>query len=249
MPKKRTKTRVKTPRKKKRSTKTTGSIYRRVVAGGKTVKLKSPQGQRAKKLKKINYQKAAAKIRQFESLPFRNKINFTAEQKRIIARRWKRVVYYQSIKPGAKASPRLKKTNAIISRGRLVLYKQRGFKRTIGNWYVLDTLRARREYTIFLSQSEIYSIFAADSPLQQLRTVVLSRRPRGFLLQWAKGKIPEDEMYYSWVYGAYPAGKISEGSFDRYTVEHLKTKEQRQKITAIRLIYHVGGYDHDEDNA
>lgn len=251
MPKKRIKTNKTNPSlRKKRSKSTTskrGTIYKRIIVGGKTVKLKSPQGQRAKQLKKIDYKKAAAKIRLFESLPFRNKTNFDANQKRIIARRWKTVRYYQSIKPGIAVSPELKKTNAIISRGKLVLHKKRGFRRIASSWYILDTKGARREYTIYLRQRELLDIIGAESPFERLRQIVLSRRPRGFLLRWAKNQIPDDEVHYSWVYGAYPAGRITRGSFDRYTLEHLRDTKQRQKITAVRLIYHVGGFEDGEE--
>lgn len=250
MPKKRSKNNKLKPsptkkRKKSKSYKR-GTIYQRVVVAGKTVKLKSPQGARAKQLKKINYKKAAAKIRRFESLPFRNKTNFDAAQKRVITRRWKIVRYYQSIKPGARVSPELKKTNAITSRGQLVLHKKSGFRRILSKWYVLDTIGARREYTIFLSRHDLQTMIGAESPLAELRRIVLSRHPRGFLLRWAKGQISEEEVHYSWVYGAYPAGRISEGSFNRYTIEHLKNEQQRRKITAVRLIYHVGGIENDD---
>lgn len=243
MSKKRTKSRIKKPRIRKKLSKSTGSLYRTILEKGKSVKLTSPYAKRAAQLKKINYKKAAAKIRLFESLPFSNKVNFNANQKRAIARRWKVVRYYQNIIPGPKVSPQLKKTNAVISRGRLILNKKKGFRRIVYKWYVLDTIGSRREYTIFLSQKELYQILVAESPFEELKAIVLTRKPQGFLLTWAMGRVPEDEMFYSWIYGAYPAGRISQGSFDRYTVEHLKKETQRRKITAVRLIYHVGGFD------
>ena len=243
MSKKRSNSTTKKPRKKKNRSRSTGSIYRRIFEQGKTVKLTSSFARRAKQLKKTNYKKAAAKIRLFERLPFTNKVNFTAQQKRIITRRWRVVRYYQSLKPGQVASPKLKQTNAVISRGRLVLNKQKGLRRILRDWYVLDTIRSRREYTIFLSQKELLRIVGADSPMAELREIVLTRKPRGFLLEWAKGHISDDEIRYTWIYGAYPAGTFDEGSFNRYTIKHLKDSRYRQKITAVRLIYHVGGHD------
>lgn len=227
----------------KSKVKNQGTLYRDIFERKKTVKIGTPFSR--KKLK-TNYAKAAAKIRQFESLPFKNKVNFTAKQKRIITLRWKTVRYYQNVRPGPKITPGLNKTNAIISRGRIILKKVRGFRRTMGDRYVLDSKGYRREYTVFLAQREVEAIFAAVSPFEEFRRIVLSRKPRGFLKRWAQGEISDEEVHYSWVYGAYPGGRMDESSFDRYTKQHLEKADQRRKITAMRIIYHIGGFDEQD---
>lgn len=217
-----------------------GTLYRDVLVRKKSVRVKTPF---SRKKIKTNYAKSAAKIRKFESLPFNNKINFSPSQKRHITARWKIIKYYQNVAKGPKIGASFKQTNAIISRERVVLKRGRGFRRTVGNRYVLDSKGYRREYTIFLSQREIDSIFLAISPFEEFRQIVLRRKPRGFLKRWANGEISDEEVHYSWVYGAYPGGKMDEGSFDRYTKQHLEKADQRHKISAMRIIYHIGGFD------
>jgi hypothetical protein len=245
MPKQRIKKSIKKQRARKKGE--LGGLHKKVVIGGKPHIFKSSYDKRRKQLAKINYAKAAEKIRRFESLPFRAKINFSAAEKRVITRRWKVIRYYQNLPLSGKATPELKRTNAVIARGHLVLKKGKGFRRTVQGWYVLDSRGYRREYTVFLSQPEVNSIVGADSPFERFRQVVLTRRPRGFLRRWAEGEIPDDEVHYSWIYGAYPAGRMDEGSFDRYTKQHLEKAEQRQKITALRIIYHIGGFEDGEN--
>lgn len=53
-------------------------------------------GSHPRRKKKINYAKAAKKIRAFYSLPFKNRTNFTPTQKRIIARKWDTVRWKQN---------------------------------------------------------------------------------------------------------------------------------------------------------